>query len=165
MPEIRQRWKDYTGTCEPGFNSTFFHPAEVYAQAYTPKSDGRRLLAAGTSELGSQTVIKIWRSEQDHRSTGLQVSNVLLTETYTSQTIGYCSFLMDLIGWDFRACFGVLQVHFSPTPFHKTPLTSNQFQHCFFTLGDYRVLGVRWEGSIFVLYFVAGSVWIGSGWR
>ncbi|KAF9778508.1 hypothetical protein BJ322DRAFT_1114336 [Thelephora terrestris] len=33
----------------------------VQALAYTSKSNGRPLLAAGTSELGSQTVIAVWR--------------------------------------------------------------------------------------------------------
>ncbi|KAF9643089.1 hypothetical protein BDM02DRAFT_3132669 [Thelephora ganbajun] len=37
----------------------------VQALAYISKSNGRCLLAAGTSELGPQTVITIWRSKQD----------------------------------------------------------------------------------------------------
>ena len=65
----------------------FTHRTQTVIQGYTTKSNGSCLLAAGTSELGSRTVITVWRFEPDRSriaASGPKVRNLSTTEVHIS---------------------------------------------------------------------------------
>ncbi|KAF9642325.1 hypothetical protein BDM02DRAFT_3193488 [Thelephora ganbajun] len=71
----------------------------VQALAYTPKPNGRCLLVAGTSELGSRTTITIWRSEQDRSQivTDRPKASMLLLQSLSGKVFVFSSAFLCLI--------------------------------------------------------------------